>query len=47
MSNPTTITANPGQQVVDIERVIDAPVADVYRAYTERDLYAQWCGPRG
>jgi uncharacterized protein YndB with AHSA1/START domain len=47
MSNPTTITANPGEQVVDIERVIDAPVADVYRAYTERDLYAQWCGPRG
>jgi uncharacterized protein YndB with AHSA1/START domain len=47
MSNPTTITANPGEQVVDIERVIDAPVADVYRAYTDRDLYAQWCGPRG
>jgi uncharacterized protein YndB with AHSA1/START domain len=47
MSNATTITANPGQQVVDIERVIDAPVEDVYRAYTEKDLYAQWCGPRG
>jgi uncharacterized protein YndB with AHSA1/START domain len=47
MSNPTTITANPGEQVVDMERVIDAPVADVYRAYTEADLIAKWIGPRG
>jgi uncharacterized protein YndB with AHSA1/START domain len=47
MSNPTTITATPGTQVVDIERVIDAPVADVYRAYTEAELLAQWMGPRG
>ena len=47
MSNPTTITAMPGTQVVDIERVIDAPVADVYRAYTEAELLAQWMGPRG
>jgi uncharacterized protein YndB with AHSA1/START domain len=47
MSNPTTITANPGEQVVDIERVIDAPLADVYRAYTEADLIAKWIGPRG
>jgi uncharacterized protein YndB with AHSA1/START domain len=46
MSNPTTITANPGEQVVDIERVIDAPLADVYRAYTEPELIAQWMGPR-
>jgi uncharacterized protein YndB with AHSA1/START domain len=47
MSNPTTITANPGEQVVDIERVVDAPVAAVYRAYTDPVLYARWCGPRG
>jgi uncharacterized protein YndB with AHSA1/START domain len=47
MSNPTTITATPGEQVVDIERVVDAPVAAVYRAYTVPELYAQWCGPRG
>ncbi|MDQ1551788.1 MAG: hypothetical protein QOD50_1210 [Actinomycetota bacterium] len=47
MSNPTTITANPGEQVVDIERVINAPVADVYRAYTQPELIAQWMGPRG
>jgi uncharacterized protein YndB with AHSA1/START domain len=47
MSNATTITANPGEQVIDIERVIDAPVADVYRAYSEADLIAKWIGPRG
>jgi uncharacterized protein YndB with AHSA1/START domain len=47
MTNPTTIITNPGGQVVDIERVIDAPIAAVYRAYTERDLYSKWVGPRG
>jgi uncharacterized protein YndB with AHSA1/START domain len=47
MSNATTITANPGEQFVDIERVIDAPIADVYRAYTDPELFAQWVGPRG
>lgn len=47
MTNPTTITANPGEQVVDVERVIDAPIADVYRAYTEPELVSKWLGPRG
>jgi uncharacterized protein YndB with AHSA1/START domain len=47
MSNATSITANPGEQSVDIERVVDAPLADVYRAYTDRDLYSKWVGPRG
>ncbi len=47
MTNPTTITANPGEQVVDVERIIDAPIADVYRAYTEPELVKQWLGPRG
>jgi uncharacterized protein YndB with AHSA1/START domain len=47
MSNPTTITANPGDQVVDIERVLDAPIADVYRAYTDPELFSKWVGPRG
>jgi uncharacterized protein YndB with AHSA1/START domain len=47
MTNPTTITANPGEQVVDVERVIDAPIAAVFRAYTDPELFAQWCGPRG
>jgi uncharacterized protein YndB with AHSA1/START domain len=47
MSNPTTITANPGEPVVDVERMIDAPVAEVFRAYTEPELVKQWLGPRG
>jgi uncharacterized protein YndB with AHSA1/START domain len=47
MTNPTTITANAGEQFIDIDRVIDAPLADVYRAYTEPDLVKQWLGPRG
>jgi uncharacterized protein YndB with AHSA1/START domain len=47
MSNATTITAIPGNQVIDIERVIEAPIAAVYRAYSEPDLLAQWIGPRG
>jgi uncharacterized protein YndB with AHSA1/START domain len=47
MSNPTTITANPGDQIVDIERIIAAPVAQVYRAYSEPNLIAEWMGPRG
>ena len=47
MSNATTITARPGEQVVDIERVLDAPLADVYRAYSEPELIAQWLGPHG
>jgi uncharacterized protein YndB with AHSA1/START domain len=47
MSNATTITANPGEQVIDIERVLDAPIANVYRAYTDPALFAQWVGPRG
>jgi uncharacterized protein YndB with AHSA1/START domain len=47
MTNPTTITANPGDQVVDVERLVDAPIADVYRAYSDPELLAQWIGPRG
>jgi uncharacterized protein YndB with AHSA1/START domain len=47
MTNPTRITANPGEQVVDVERLVDAPVGDVYRAYSEPELLAQWMGPHG
>lgn len=47
MTNPTTITAAPGLPFVDITREFDAPVAAVFRAHTDRELYAQWLGPRG
>jgi uncharacterized protein YndB with AHSA1/START domain len=47
MTNPTTITAHPGQPIIDIERIIDAPVDAVFRAHVEADLIAQWLGPKG
>lgn len=46
MTNPTTITAAPGLPFVDITRAFDAPIAAVFRAHTDRELYAQWLGPR-
>jgi uncharacterized protein YndB with AHSA1/START domain len=47
MTNETTITAQPGEPIIDIFREVDAPIADVYRAYTDPVLIAQWLGPRG
>lgn len=43
----TTITAPPATPYVDIAREFHAPVAAVFRAHTDPDLYRQWCGPRG
>ncbi|MCW2800062.1 MAG: polyketide cyclase, partial [Aeromicrobium sp.] len=40
-----TITAEPSTQQITITRDLDAPVALVYRAFTEPDLLAQWMGP--
>ncbi len=47
MTHPTTITAAPGLPFVDIVREFDAPVAAVFRAHTEPELFARWTGPRG
>jgi uncharacterized protein YndB with AHSA1/START domain len=47
MTNETTITAHTTEPVIDIERVLDAPVAEVFRAYTDADLVKQWLGPHG
>jgi uncharacterized protein YndB with AHSA1/START domain len=47
MTNPTIITALPGQPVLDIERLVDAPVDAVYHAHVDPVLMAQWVGPRG
>lgn len=46
-NNPTTITAPAGLPFIDIVREFDAPKDAVRRAYVERDLIAQWLGPRG
>ena len=46
MTHPTTITAEPGLPFVDLVREFDAPVAAVFRAHTDPELFAQWTGPR-
>lgn len=46
MTNALTITAAPGLPFIEGVREVDAPVALVWRAYTEADLFAQWIGPR-
>lgn len=46
MTHPTTITAEPNLPFVDVVREFDAPVAAVFRAHTDPDLFAQWTGPR-
>jgi uncharacterized protein YndB with AHSA1/START domain len=42
----TTIVADPGVPQVIVSRTFDAPLALVYRAWTEPELLAQWLGPR-
>lgn len=44
--HPTTITAQPGNPFLDIERDFDATPAQVFRAYTDPELITQWLGPR-
>lgn len=42
----TTITANPDLPTIEIVRELDFPVDKVFRAYTDRELFARWIGPR-
>jgi uncharacterized protein YndB with AHSA1/START domain len=46
MTHPTSITAAPALPFVDIVREFDAPAAAVFRAHTDRALFAKWTGPR-
>lgn len=42
-----TVTAPEGLPFIDIEREFDAPVAAVFRAFTDAELFRRWVGPRG
>jgi uncharacterized protein YndB with AHSA1/START domain len=42
----TTITAHPDLPTIEMVREFDLPVSAVFRAYTDKDLFAQWIGPR-
>ena len=44
--NETRIEADPAMPTITITREFDAPVANVFRAYSEPGLVAKWLGPR-
>lgn len=46
MSNPVTIESVPGTSYADISREFEAPVAAVFRAHADPELFVQWIGPR-
>jgi uncharacterized protein YndB with AHSA1/START domain len=46
MSNPTTITAQPGTPFIEVVREFEATPAQLYRAQTDPELIPQWLGPR-
>ena len=41
-----TIEADPNLPTITITREFDHPPAKVFRAFTDRDLFVQWIGPR-
>ncbi|TMV48580.1 ATPase [Paenibacillus mesophilus] len=43
--NETKLIAEPGSQMIFIEREFDAPRELVFEAFTDADLFAQWSGP--
>lgn len=45
-NNALVVTAEPGVPFVGAVREVDAPVAEVFRAYTDPALVIQWMGPR-
>ncbi|MBO9597268.1 MAG: SRPBCC family protein [Cohnella sp.] len=44
--NLTKLTAEPGKQVIEIEREFEAPRELVFEAFTDAELFAQWMGPK-
>jgi uncharacterized protein YndB with AHSA1/START domain len=45
-ANPVVIEAAPGQSYADISREFEAPVAAVFRAHADPELFRVWIGPR-
>lgn len=45
--NETTISREPGGQALTITREFEAPIALLFKAYTDAELVKQWLGPRG
>jgi uncharacterized protein YndB with AHSA1/START domain len=45
-ANQATIEADPNVPTITITREFDHPPAKVFRAFTDRDLFVQWIGPR-
>lgn len=43
--NETKVVAEPGKQVILIEREFDAPRELVFEAFTDAELFVQWMGP--
>lgn len=46
MSNALKLTVPEGLPFIDFEREFDHPVGEVFHAYADPDLVAQWLGPR-
>ena len=44
--NQTTIEADPQLPVIRITREFDAPPEQVFRAWTDPELFVRWIGPR-
>jgi uncharacterized protein YndB with AHSA1/START domain len=43
----TKVTKDMENNTLVIERVVDAPRAKVWRAYSEKELFTKWWGPEG
>ena len=47
MRNSVVIDTVPGRSYADITREFEAPVAAVFAAHADPDIYKNWVGPRG
>lgn len=46
MERKTKVTAEDGKQTIVIAREFDLPLEQLFRAYTEPDIIAQWMGTK-